>query len=278
MSKVASLTDRRELMAAQLRALADAELNTRRQIALRDAQKALENPVVNALFSGARKTLEGVDIAGREAAKTIFRPATTLGPLAAKGIRGVITRPEVMVPAISVAAAAPAILSDTRDQYHKNVEEANRMLASPGNVRIAQEVTLESFMSKTAAGRPESFGRTVGVGMSKGLGEQLGKSIIDRMLDSVTGTLSNVLSTPARKNLIKKLFESDQIISDAIKRNPQMQRQLLEAYGTMLKFAPSLTTDTNAVRSFLREVVLGGGNVNYAVIKNLIDTEKAYHR
>ena len=81
-----------------------------------------------------------------------------------------------------------------------------------------------------------------------------------------------------RLRLVVSDRRTPQVISDAIRRNPSVQKQLLEAYATMLKFAPSLTTDVNAVRSFLREVILGGGNVNYAVVKNLIDTERALHR
>lgn len=111
------------------------------------------------------------------------------------------------------------------------------------------------------------FGKGLGIGAAELLGSSLGK-LFSAAKDAIS-------TNPARKAMLQKLLDSDPVISDAVRRNPAMVETLMEAYSTMLRYAPSLTVDTNAVRSFLREVILGGGQVNYATIKNLIETEKA---
>lgn len=268
----------RRQAAIRLKSLAYHEPDTGRQYALNRAVDALESPVGRGAMWAAHAVPEFVLGSASSVADYLTTPATRFGPAIGRGLQRAIRTPEIALPVLGAAALAPMIADEASSQYHRHMEEANQMVQQPGSVRIAHEVTLESFMAKTAAMRGESLGQTIGTGLGKGLGEQFGKGLIDRMFSSAGSAMDKILSTPARKDLIKRLFDSDPIISDALKRNPQMQKQLLEAYSTMIKFAPSLTTDINAVRSFLREVVLGGGNVNYAVIKNLIDTEKAYHR
>jgi hypothetical protein len=41
----------------------------------------------------------------------------------------------------------------------------------------------------------------------------------------------------------------------------------------MIRFAPVLSTDKNAVRSYLREAVMSGAGPNYSTIKSLADAE-----
>ncbi len=207
----------------------------------------------------------------------LAEPATTLGPPIMRAAARAAENPDLAIPALGAAMLAPTAMSALQEEYVKNLEEANHMQRNPGSVRIAHEVTLNDFMAKVAAVPVGAFDN-VTTGLGKGLGESFGKGLVERLLNAAGGGIDKILSMPARKRIIEQLFTSDPVISDALKRNPAIQRQLLEAYATMLKFAPSLTTDTNAVRSFLREVILGGGNVNYAVVKNLIDTERALHR
>jgi hypothetical protein len=84
-----------------------------------------------------------------------------------------------------------------------------------------------------------------------------------------------LVDDPKRKALLETLFRSDPVLKDSLARHAESKTMLLEAYGTMTRFAPTLSMDINAVRSFLREAVLGGSGVNYATIKNLVDTEKS---
>lgn len=114
-------------------------------------------------------------------------------------------------------------------------------------------------------------------GLAKGVGSEVAQGLMFGASRLAQGVGSALFGDPKKKAILEKLLTTDQIISDAVRRNPASKDQILEAFATLQRFAPSLAADLNAVRSFLREVVLGGGNVNYATIKNLIDTEKSLH-
>jgi hypothetical protein len=73
----------------------------------------------------------------------------------------------------------------------------------------------------------------------------------------------------AREAILKQLKREDPILGDA------PDKVLMEAYHTMQRFAPTLSTDKNAVRSFLRQAVMNGVGPDYASIKLLADTERA---
>lgn len=123
----------------------------------------------------------------------------------------------------------------------------------------------QHFLIPGLGGLAEGTGKGIGEMLARGLGTALG------------GVREALFGNPAKKAILEKIMRDDRIIADAVQRNPAAKEQLLEAYATLNKFAPTLAEDINAVRSFLREVVLGGGQVNYATIKNLVDTEKALH-
>jgi hypothetical protein len=125
----------------------------------------------------------------------------------------------------------------------------------------------------------ESSQKNVVEGLGKGLGQSAGGALVSLMAHGI-GTSFDALRDhfmvePRRKALFETLLKSDPVLSDAISRNPEAKSMLKESYGTMVRFAPTLSLDVNAVRSFLREAVLGGSGVNYATIKNLVDTERS---
>jgi hypothetical protein len=276
--KKAFLSGPRQDTEARLRALAARELDTSRQYAYLRAADSLASPVGKATFWAAKKAPEAALATAASLGDYVLTPATKAGPVVDRGLRALMSRTDIAVPALGAALVAPTIIDAAKNQYYQHLEETNKMVNEPGSVRIAHEITLNEFMLKVAAKPGESLGSLMTSGVSKGLGESFGKGLVERLFTSAGSAIGKILDTPARKEIMNRLMTSDPIISDAVKRNPQMQRQLLEAFGTMIKFAPSLTTDINAVRSFLREVVLGGGNVNYAVVKNLIDTEKSHRK
>lgn len=116
-------------------------------------------------------------------------------------------------------------------------------------------------------------------GLSKGIGSALGGSLVGLMAHGIgTGVdalRDHFMLDPKRKALVDTLVRTDPVLSDAVDRSPDSKAIIRESYGTMERFAPTLSLDINAVRSFLREAVLGGSGVNYATIKNLVDTEKS---
>lgn len=71
----------------------------------------------------------------------------------------------------------------------------------------------------------------------------------------------------------------DAIIGDLKRNDPVLagadDATLMEAYHTMSRFAPVLSTDKNAVRSFLRQAVTSGSGPDFMSIKLVADAERA---
>lgn len=178
------------------------------------------------------------------------------------------------------AAATAALLlptlgkAFTQSQRH-NQDELMNAYHDPSRVITA---SLEDFLEKKAASAgsaPFSIGTEILKGLVGGATGSLVALLGHTLGSSVANAKNSLFNEPRRKQLLENLFKSDPVIKDALTRHPDSQGMLLESYGTMTKFAPHLSLDINAVRSFLREAVLGGAGVNYATIKNLVDTEKS---
>jgi len=212
----------------------------------------------------------------------------------------VAASPRLSAALASGAIAAPILLSDAPSSYAAETNQILGMRANPSRMVEERDVmaSLNEFLEKKAAAgggggggprpppRPLPYGQTGpwahaaahGIqGLTSGVGQGIAEALILGLGRAVGGAGSALFGDSKRKQILEKVLRSDQVLSDALKRNPATGEQLLEAYQTMMKFAPTLASDVNAVRSFLREVVLGGGHVNYATIKNLVDTEKAIH-
>jgi hypothetical protein len=99
----------------------------------------------------------------------------------------------------------------------------------------------------------------------------------DRMADITEGLLGdiakkakkNMVDDPKRAQIFDHLVKTDDIIGSADKRS------LLEAYDSMAKFAPTLSTNLSATKSFLREAAQHDGGIDYMTIKGLGQAERA---
>lgn len=104
------------------------------------------------------------------------------------------------------------------------------------------------------------------------IGKEMGKKTVGLLADVLSKAVqapAEMFSNRARAGVFQILQKEDDVISQA---DPQ---QLAEAYHTMVRFAPTLATDKNAVKTFLRESVLYGTGPNFMSIKQLADAEKA---
>lgn len=107
---------------------------------------------------------------------------------------------------------------------------------------------------------------------ARAVGSETGKSTVGLLGDMLSKAMSGISSIPqgfARENMFEQLQQEDDVLAQA---DPQA---LQEAYHTMVRFAPTLATDKNAVRSFLRESVTYGTGPNVVTIKMLADAERA---
>ena len=188
--------------------------------------------------------------------------------------------------AIGTAALAPilgnAFLSSQANHQRELMDayaQPDRVIVGSLDEFLEKKAELYSMTKEAVAARPFSLGTSIGEGVGKGLGSALGGTAVGLLvqaLGSGIGALHDRFSSdPKRKALVESILRSDSVLSDAVERHPEAKKMVVEAYGTMVRFAPTLSKDPNAVRSFLREAVLGGSGVNYATIKNLVDTEKS---
>jgi len=114
----------------------------------------------------------------------------------------------------------------------------------------------------------ESFASTLGGDTAKRL-----VGLTTDMFSKGYDTLKDKLVTsPARHAVFEALKREDPILGETDNKT------LLEAYHTMSKVAPTLSTDKNAVRSFLTQAAVSGGGLDYNTIKGIADAETAVGR
>ncbi len=119
----------------------------------------------------------------------------------------------------------------------------------------------------------------VGLAISSGIGA-LGGGLATHALTGVgkamSGATSNIkermVLAPKRESIADDLMRNDPIISDEERRNPG---STMQAYSTMARVAPTLSTDPNVATSFLRHVSQTEGPIDPQTVKLLAEAEKA---
>lgn len=105
-------------------------------------------------------------------------------------------------------------------------------------------------------------------GFGKTVGEAAG-SLLKDMTSKATEAVINLKQDSTRQSIIKQLRDDDPNLAEA------SDQQIMDAYHTMVRFAPTLSTDKNAVRSFLRNSIMSGSGPDFVTIKLLAETERA---
>lgn len=103
----------------------------------------------------------------------------------------------------------------------------------------------------------------------KGMAERTMNLAADAVTKTMATAKNKAVDSPMRQAILTQLKREDDIIAAAPKKD------LLEAYHTMKNFAPTLSTDKSAVKSFLRQAAQHGGGIDYMSIKGLADAEAA---
>ena len=112
------------------------------------------------------------------------------------------------------------------------------------------------------------LGQSTITALGKGMG-QIGADLLKDMATKAMAATRNIRNDSARTAIIDQLKREDPVLHDAD------NGELMEAYHTMTRFAPVLSTDKNAVRSFLRQAVMSGTGPDYITIKLLAESEAA---
>jgi hypothetical protein len=194
-------------------------------------------------------------------------------------------RPGLMRAGAGGLLLAPIMMGALDSTQQKREDELMNLQMNPsrGFDKLSNS-DLDVFLEKKAAAREQMLpviGNHTFTHFTEGIGKGVGGGIAQAILSTIGGGLhsayDSLIVDPKRKKLFESVVRTDPVVSDALARNPHAAQTLAEAFQTMVRFAPSLSLDVNAVRSFLREAVVGGASgVNYATIKSLIETEKAH--
>lgn len=107
---------------------------------------------------------------------------------------------------------------------------------------------------------------------AQNVGKETAKKTVGLFGDLLSRTLDmpgKFMQSRTQKGVFDQLRSEDEVLSQA---NPE---ELQEAYHTMARFAPTLATDANAVKTFLRESTLYGTGPNFMNIKQLAEAERA---
>jgi hypothetical protein len=102
----------------------------------------------------------------------------------------------------------------------------------------------------------------------KSVAQQLFATPINKAFDILNRKL---YLEPRQKNVFQQAIQTDPVLARAMEETPDI---VMSAYKTLKQFAPSLTADPASVKNFLRQAVVMGGQVDFATIKLLAETEK----
>jgi hypothetical protein len=115
----------------------------------------------------------------------------------------------------------------------------------------------------------------VGGGVGKAVGEQ-GIGGIRRLLGAGAQAIKEkFFADPKRDQILQDVLTNDPDIAAYHREKPEGVQQ---AYDTMRRFAPTLSTDPNVVTAFLRGAAMLGGPLDYNVIKGLADAESSVQK
>jgi hypothetical protein len=135
---------------------------------------------------------------------------------------------------------------------------------------------LSSLVEKKLFGRELGERQdTLGIGggaAAKAFGAEAGKAgfgLLRDMAAKAVEAVGHAGDQAAREAIVGKLKKTDSVLAGAD------DATLMGAYHSMTRFAPVLSTDENAVRSFLRQAVMTGAGPDYMSIKLLADAERA---
>lgn len=119
--------------------------------------------------------------------------------------------------------------------------------------------------------RQDALGVAGGAAL-KSFGAEIGKSSVGLLRDIASkamDAIGHAGDESARQAILGDLKRADSVLAQAD------DALLMESYHTMQRFAPTLSTDKNAVRSFLRQAVMSGSGPDFMTIKHLADSERA---
>lgn len=144
--------------------------------------------------------------------------------------------------------------------------------APGGGIASGLSKLVERHMFGQDLGERKDMLGMAGTEAVKTLGKELGSSgagLLRDIANKAMEAAGRAGDAAARSAILGELRREDPVLAGAD------DRVLMESYHTMTRFAPTLSTDKNAVRSFLRQAVMSGSGPDFMSIKHLADSERA---
>lgn len=126
------------------------------------------------------------------------------------------------------------------------------------------DATLSAGLADEAMGGSDSVWGSLLGGLASGAAQATAKDLLPRMWRG-----GRVMAAGDPDAVFSSVAKNDELLAGADRKSLQT------SFETMRRFAPTLATDPNAVRAYLREAATSGSGVNYNTIKLLADAEKA---
>jgi hypothetical protein len=129
----------------------------------------------------------------------------------------------------------------------------------------------EKVAALKAADKIDTF-NTAHSSMAGAFGNALAQKLVTEPIDNAHRFLKKkIVDDPKAHATFHGVVQEDPMLRDAYAQNPA---GLEETFKAMRKFGPSMSTSPAVVRSFLRQSTMAGGNMDFATIRLLAETEK----
>lgn len=184
-------------------------------------------------------------------------------------------QPRTAVKLLGAAAVVPAVYHGFQDAS----EQTTRMRDLNNNRQQQLDAPMVPLQVKAAAssvgpvgGQSRGLYSSALLNSQSALANAVARSLVERPLNAAGDLLTKKLYTvPKHQKAFEHATNNDDYVSKAYKENPD---QIHGAWATMRRFGPTLAEDPNAVKSFLRQAAMSNGQIDYATIRMLAETEK----
>lgn len=208
-------------------------------------------------------------------------PATTafgklLDTLGKRGGSLVMKHPVLTAGVVGTGVALPAQARQAERLERKLMHKMTGKYSSCNEMEkfAAARVTLSARVSMEKVANEAMWGN-----IQEGMGREVGKETaggLRRLLGAGFQAIKELfINDPKREKMVQQISSTDPVVQPYERQQPGSVEQ---AYKTMARFAPTLSTDPNLATSFLRNAAMSGGALDYQVVKGLADAEAAVQR
>ena len=204
-----------------------------------------------------------------------------LDALRHKVVNTTTKHPGVTAGLIGTGVAATQLENDAIDTEERIMQEQvgasgakyAGVFKSPARDAYVQKVAaMDSVrhMPSLPAPLSEQFTGGLASGVGSAAAQEGAGALKALMRIALLATKDKAVQDARRRKIIEELIANDPIVSTFEREIPGGSHQ---AFQTMRRWAPELSTDPNVVRSYLRQAAQTGGTIDYPALKALTDAE-----